>query len=165
MALIRRKGRLKASIKISGLFITGLSFLFILSCYSWDQQHDQLRRLIGHGDGLDDCDSDRQKLRLPLGNTTSILAIVKDRTGAPAPKGTQICTTVVRNGLLKPGNTVVAIIVQPVAETGRQRQLTSANHTNTRLTINRNINDTTGQVAITSWNFSLSRGFWFGTIK
>lgn len=38
------------------------------------------------------------------GNTTAIMAIVKDSTGAPAPYGTNVCTTVVRNGLLKPGD-------------------------------------------------------------
>lgn len=39
------------------------------------------------------------------GNTTSVLAVVKDRTGAPAPNGTNICVTAVRNGFLKPGAT------------------------------------------------------------
>jgi hypothetical protein len=39
------------------------------------------------------------------GNTTSVMAIVKDRTGAPAPNGTNICVTAVRNGFLKPGAT------------------------------------------------------------
>ncbi|OGP52295.1 MAG: hypothetical protein A2Y79_13515 [Deltaproteobacteria bacterium RBG_13_43_22] len=33
------------------------------------------------------------------------MAVVKDRTGAPAPYGTNVCTTVVNNGLLKPGDT------------------------------------------------------------
>lgn len=42
-----------------------------------------------------------------FGNTTSIMAIVRDNTGAPAPNGTNVCTTVVRNGLLKPGATTL----------------------------------------------------------
>jgi hypothetical protein len=44
---------------------------------------------------------------ISIGNTTSIMATVRDRTGAPAPFGTYICTTVVNNGLLKPGETVL----------------------------------------------------------
>ncbi len=45
-------------------------------------------------------------------NTTSIMAIVKDSTGAPAPYGTNVCTTVVRNGLLD-GTTLYATICKP----------------------------------------------------
>jgi hypothetical protein len=36
-------------------------------------------------------------------NTTVIMALVKDSTGAPAPNGTNICMTAVLNGFLKPG--------------------------------------------------------------
>jgi hypothetical protein len=51
---------------------------------------------------------------LPFGGTTAIVAIVRDRTGAPAPFGTLICTTVVKNGLLKPGATdLFATICEP----------------------------------------------------
>jgi hypothetical protein len=40
-----------------------------------------------------------------MGNTTTIMGIVKDRTGAPAPNGTNVCFTAVKNGYLKPGAT------------------------------------------------------------
>jgi hypothetical protein len=40
-------------------------------------------------------------------NTTTVLALVRDKTGAPAPKGTNICTTAVLNGFLKAGSTDV----------------------------------------------------------
>jgi hypothetical protein len=42
---------------------------------------------------------------LVMGNTTTIMGIVKDRTGAPVPNGTNICFTAVKNGYLKPGAT------------------------------------------------------------
>jgi hypothetical protein len=35
-----------------------------------------------------------------LGNTTSVVAIVKDSAGAPAPLGTNVCMTAVKNGFL-----------------------------------------------------------------
>jgi hypothetical protein len=105
MSLIRRrKARLKALIKISGLFIAGLSFLFILSCSSGTSSTTSSSGSSGTGTGWTIAIQVGTN-PIALGNTTSILAIVKDRTGAPAPKGTNICTTVVKNGLLKPGAT------------------------------------------------------------
>lgn len=104
MALLKRKSRLKALIKISGLFVTGLSFLFILSCYSGTSSTSSSAGSSGTGTGWT-IEIQIGTNPLLFGNTTTILAIVKDRTGAPAPNGTNVCTTVVRNGLLLPGAT------------------------------------------------------------
>ncbi|MGC1402976.1 MAG: hypothetical protein WA974_08625 [Thermodesulfobacteriota bacterium] len=105
MALIRRKGRLKASIKISGLFITCLSFLFILCCSNGTSSTTSSAGSSGTGTGWT-VSIQIGKNPITLGDTTSVLAIVKDRTGAPAPQGTNICFTAVRNSMLTPGTKV-----------------------------------------------------------
>ncbi len=104
MDLKRRKCSLKASIKKSGLFITGLSFLFILSCSNGTSSTTSSSGSSGTGTGWTIAIQIGTNPIL-FGNNTTIMGIVKDRTGAPAPKGTNICTTVVKNGLLKPGDT------------------------------------------------------------
>lgn len=102
MALQKRKGRLIVLLKMIGVFLIGLSFLGILSCNSGTSSTTSSAGSSGTGTSWTIAiQIGTNPLR--LGSTTSILAQVKDRTGAPAPKGTNICTTVVRNGLLKPG--------------------------------------------------------------
>ncbi|MBI5605753.1 MAG: hypothetical protein HY879_20660 [Deltaproteobacteria bacterium] len=103
MSPARRKDRLKNLVKMIGLLITILSFLGVLSCYSGTSSTTSSGNSSGTGTGW--------TITIQIGtnpllfsNTTAILAIVKDRTGAPAPRGTNVCTTVVRNGLLKPGS-------------------------------------------------------------
>lgn len=98
-----RNVRLHNGVKIIGLLAVGLSLLMVLSCYSGTSSSTSSSGSSGTGTGWN--------ITIQLGsnpilfsNTTAILAIVKDRTGAPAPRGTNICTTVVRNGLLKPGS-------------------------------------------------------------
>ena len=104
MAPARRKDRLNNLVKISGLVITVLSFLSILSCYSGTSSTTSSGSSSGTGTGWN-ITIQIGTNPLLFGSTTSIMAIVKDRTGAPAPRGTNVCTTVVRNGLLKPGAT------------------------------------------------------------
>ena len=113
MALSKRKGRLKTLIKKWGLFIFGLSFLFILSCNSGTSSTTSSAGSSGTATGWTIAIQIGTNPLL-FGNTTTILAIVKDKTGAPAPDGTNVCTTVVRNGLLKPGDTkLYATICSP----------------------------------------------------
>ncbi|MBA4395145.1 MAG: hypothetical protein C0407_16470 [Desulfobacca sp.] len=47
--------------------------------------------------------------QIDLGNTTSVMAIVKDNTGAPAPYGTNVCMAAVKNGFLD-GTTLFATL-------------------------------------------------------
>jgi hypothetical protein len=104
MALKRRKGGFKAWITISGLFFTCLSLLVILSCNSGTSSTTSSASSSGTGTGWT-IDIKIGSNPILLGNTTAIMALVKDRTGAPAPRGTNVCTTVVKNGMLKPGST------------------------------------------------------------
>jgi hypothetical protein len=46
---------------------------------------------------------------LLLGNTTTVIALVRDRTGAPAPRGTNICFTAVKNIFLKDDKALATI--------------------------------------------------------
>jgi hypothetical protein len=113
MANQKRKGRPRSLIKISGLFMAGLSFLFMLSCYSGSSSSTSSAGSSGTGTGWT-VSVQIGSNPIHLGNNTAIMGIVKDRTGAPAPKGTIICTTVVKNGLLKPGDTqLYATICDP----------------------------------------------------
>ena len=102
---LRRKGRLEASIKRLGLSITGLSFLFILSCSNGTSSTTSSAGSSGTATGwMISIQIGTNPIN--LGDTSSILAIVKDRTGAPAPQGTNICFTAVRNSMLTPGTKV-----------------------------------------------------------
>lgn len=104
MALQKRKGRLIALLKMIGVFLVGLSLLGILSCNSGTSSTTSSAASSGTGTGWT-ITIQLGSNPILFGNTTSIMGIVRDRTGAPAPRGTNICTTVVRNGLLKPGAT------------------------------------------------------------
>jgi hypothetical protein len=102
---LRRKGRLKASMKRLGLSITGLSFLFILSCSNGTSSTASSAGSSGTATGwMISIQIGTNPIN--LGETSSVLAIVKDRTGAPAPQGTNICFTAVRNSMLTPGTKV-----------------------------------------------------------
>lgn len=109
MSLIRRKGRLKASIRISGLFITGLSFLFILSCYNGTSSTTSSSGSSGTGVGWKiSVLTSKMSASSSGSEAVGVNVIVKDSGGAAAPKGTQICITVSRGGLVTGTNTVVA---------------------------------------------------------
>ncbi len=99
-----RNARLHNWVKIIGLLAVGLSFLMVLSCYSGTSSSTSSSGSSGTGTGWNIAIQIGTN-PLTFGNTTTILAIVKDRTGAPAKFGTNVCTTVVRNGLLRPGDT------------------------------------------------------------
>jgi len=52
----------------------------------------------------------------PGTNTTSVMATVRDSTGAPAPNGTQVCFTAVLNGFLEPNKTdLYATVCDPIS--------------------------------------------------
>lgn len=103
MALRKRKGRLKVLLKMIGVFLIGLSFLGILSCNSGTSSTTSSAGSSGTGTGWTIAIQIGTN-PMTLGNTTAVLAIVKDKTGAPAPFGTNVCMTAVKNGFKKSGS-------------------------------------------------------------
>lgn len=102
MARPKRKGRGKAILKSLLWGMTCLSMLGLLSCNSGTGSSTSSAGSSGTGTGWT-ITIQLGTNPIALGNTTTVLAIVRDRTGAPAPNGTNICFTAVVNGFLKPG--------------------------------------------------------------
>jgi hypothetical protein len=114
MISLKRRGRDILLLKTIILVVTCLSFLGILSCStgtgstassggtSGTSTGWTITVLVGTNplpfNGTPDSPGSGS-------NTTAIMALVKDGTGAPAPNGTNICMTAVLNGFLKPGAT------------------------------------------------------------
>jgi hypothetical protein len=104
----KRKDRLLVGVRITGLLIAGLSFLGLLSC-NWGTGSTTSSGSSGTGVGwkititpfANSVSSSQQ-------NSTQVMIIVKDSSGAPAPKGTPVCYAALRGGFLLTGNTVIA---------------------------------------------------------
>jgi hypothetical protein len=96
MASLKRKGRLRVLLKSQALIFICLSFFGILSCKNGTSSTGSSSGTSGTGTGWTiDIQVGSNPIR--VGNTTSVLAIVKDKTGASAPSGTNICMTAVKN--------------------------------------------------------------------
>jgi hypothetical protein len=109
MSLISRKGRFKASIKRLGPSITCLSFLFILSCYNGTSSTTSSSGSSGTGVGWNiSVLLSKNSVSSSGSEAVGVNVIVRDSGGAAALKGTQICITVSRGGLVTGTNTVVA---------------------------------------------------------
>ena len=100
VAPLKRKGRDLILLKTFVLAVTALSFLGILSCHSGTHSAASSSGTSGTGTGWTITIQGGTN-PLHVGNTTSILATVRDSTGAPAPIGTNVCMTVVINALIQ----------------------------------------------------------------
>ena len=97
----KRKGREKGILKSLIWGMTCLSLLGLLSCNSGTGSSTSSAGSSGTGTGWV-ITLQLGTNPVALGNTTTVLAIVRDRTGAPAPKDTNICFTSLKNGFLTP---------------------------------------------------------------
>ncbi len=111
MAPQKRKDKPLVLLKSLGLVILCLSFGGILSCDWGSGTHSTTSSGSGTGTGW--------TITIQVGtnplpftgspgqgtSTTTVMALVKDKTGAPAPKGTNICFTAILNGFLTAGAT------------------------------------------------------------
>lgn len=110
MVSLKRKGRRRVLLKSQALILICLSFLGILSCKNGTSSTGSSSGTSGTGTGWNiTIQIGTNPLHFTTGdlsgtNTTTVLSIVKDSTGAPAPLGTNICTTAVLNGFIKPGS-------------------------------------------------------------
>jgi len=103
MAPQKRKGRLMGLLKCLVLVITCLSFFGVLSCNnSGTSSTTSSAGGSGTGTGWTITITIGAN-SIPLNGETSVLAIVKDSTGAPAPYGTNICFTAIRGDFLLAG--------------------------------------------------------------
>lgn len=98
----KRNGLLKVRVKWIGLWLICLSIAGILSCNWGTNSTASSAGSSGTGTGWT-ITIQIGKNPVSFYGTTTINAIVRDRTGTPAPMGTNICTTVTQNSLLKPG--------------------------------------------------------------
>ena len=96
----KRKGRIMILLKSLILVISCLSFLGVLSCNNSGVSSTSTAS-GGSGTGWTiQIQIGTNPLPFNGSNTTSVLALVKDRTGAPAPLGTYVCMTAVLNGFI-----------------------------------------------------------------
>jgi hypothetical protein len=109
MAPQKRKDKSMGLLKSLILVITCLSFFGFLSC---NNSGTRSTTSSGGGSGT----GTNWTITIQIGtnplpftgySTTSVMAIVKDKTGAPAPYGTYVCMTAVYNGFLKSGDTTL----------------------------------------------------------
>jgi hypothetical protein len=98
----KRKGWLMILLKSLVLVITCLSFLGILSCHTGTNSTSSSGGGSGTGTGWT-ITIQVGTNPLKLGDTTTVMAIVKDSTGAPAPLKTNVCIAALKNGFLQPG--------------------------------------------------------------
>jgi hypothetical protein len=94
-----RAGKTIRKLKILAL----LSLLGLLACNSGTSSSSSSSSNSGTGTGWT-VSIQVGTNSLLSGNTTTVMGIVRDKTGAPAPNGTNICFTAVKNGFLKPGD-------------------------------------------------------------
>jgi len=143
----KRKGRIMVLLKSLVLVITCLSFLGVLSCYNTGTSSTSSSG-SGSGTGTNWTITIQVGTNpLRLGNTTSVMAIVKDNTGAPAPSGTNICITAVNNGFLIKGDKtqLYASICEATSNNlGQSIQTYSAGLTSTDLSGTTTTTGTTG---------------------
>lgn len=102
MAQQKRKDKPMVLLKGLVLVILCLSFGVILSCDWGSGTHSTTSSGSGTGTGWT-ITVQVGTNPLPYNGKTSIMATVRDRTGAPAPLGTYVCMTAVLNGFLLPG--------------------------------------------------------------
>ena len=113
MVSLKRKGRLRVLLISQVLIFICLSFFGILSCKNGTSSTGSSSGTSGTGTGWNiTIQIGTNPLHFTTGdltgtNTTTVLAIVKDSSGAPAPSGTNICMTAVLNGFIKPGTAEV----------------------------------------------------------
>jgi hypothetical protein len=96
MISLKRKGRDILLLKTLILVVTCLSFLGILSCNSGTGSTASSGGTSGTGTGWT-IDIQVGSNPIQMGETTTVMAIVRDGTGAPAPLGTYGCMTAVKN--------------------------------------------------------------------
>jgi hypothetical protein len=97
----KRNGRLVVLLKSLILGITCLSFLGLLAC---DNTGTVSTTSASGGSGTGTgwrIDIQVGTNPIQSGQTTTVMAIVKDSSGAPAPSGTNVCMTAVRNCFIK----------------------------------------------------------------
>lgn len=98
----KRIGLLKVRVKWIGLLLTCLSVVGILSCNWGTNSTASSAGSSGTGTGWT-ITIQAGSNPIPIGGTSSIMALVRDRSGAPAPLGTNICFTALINGFILPG--------------------------------------------------------------
>ncbi len=110
MALQKRKGRDMILLKRLILFITCLSFFGLLSCSnSGTNSTASSGGTAGTGTGWTISVRTFKNSASASGlELVGVIVNIKDRSGAPAPNGTQVCDTVSRGGFLVNGTTLVS---------------------------------------------------------
>jgi hypothetical protein len=129
MASQKRKGRRMILLKSLILFITCLSFVGILSC---NRSGTNSTGSSSSNSGTNtDWNITIQVGTNPIrfGETTTVLAIVKDNTGAPAPIGTNVCMTAVKNGFIQGKDLFATICSTTTNNLGQSIQTYSASVT------------------------------------
>lgn len=114
MALPKRKGRLRVLLKSQALVIICLAFVGLLSCDAGTGSSTS-SSISGSGTGT------QWKIQVQVGTsqlnggeTTIVLATVRDGSGSPAPAGTVGCMTAVKNCFLR-GSDCFATICDPIS--------------------------------------------------
>jgi hypothetical protein len=102
-----RNGRVKKWIRIFKI-LAWFSLLGLLACNSGTSSSASSSTMSSTGTGWA-ISIQVGTNPLLLGNTTTVIALVRDRTGAPAPNGTNICFTAVKNVFLKEDKALATI--------------------------------------------------------
>lgn len=109
MAPLKRRGREFLLLKTFILVVLCLTFVGILSCnYSGTSSTASSGGTSGTSTGWT-ITINIGNAYIPLQGETSVMALVKDSSGAPAPTGTNICFTAIKGDFLKGSDSLASI--------------------------------------------------------